>query len=77
MNSGTVKWFNAAKGYGCISNDNGSGECLRAFFGNRGKGFKSLQEGQKVTLTANRSEKQQQDQSRKRASGLTEFPVYS
>jgi CspA family cold shock protein len=50
MNSGTVKWFNADKGYGFISNDNGSGDVFVHFSAIAGNGFKSLQEGQKVTF---------------------------
>ena len=49
MNSGTVKWFNEAKGYGFISNDDGTGDVFVHFSAIQGDGFKTLTEGQKVT----------------------------
>ena len=50
MNSGTVKWFNAEKGYGFISNDDGSDDVFVHFSTIMTEGFKTLQEGQKVTF---------------------------
>ena len=49
MNNGTVKWFNEEKGFGFISNDNGSGDVFVHFSAIQGTGFKSLQEGQRVS----------------------------
>lgn len=49
MINGTVKWFNGEKGYGFISNDDGSGDVFVHFSSIQGTGFKSLEEGQKVT----------------------------
>ena len=49
MNNGTVKWFNEEKGFGFISNDNGSGDVFVHFSAIQGTGFKSLQEGQGVS----------------------------
>ena len=49
MNSGTVKWFNEAKGFGFISNDDGSGDVFVHFSAVQGSGFKSLAEGQRVS----------------------------
>ena len=47
--TGTVKWFNDAKGFGFITPE--SGEDLFVHFrAIQGTGFKSLQEGQKVTF---------------------------
>ena len=48
MNNGTVKWFNESKGFGFISNDNGSGDVFVHFSAVQGDGFKTLAEGQKV-----------------------------
>ena len=47
MNKGTVKWFNADKGYGFISDENGK-DVFVHYSGLAGDGFKSLDEGQKV-----------------------------
>src|SRR5215475_2598119 len=50
METGTVKWFNDAKGFGFITPD-GGGEDLFAHFSEiRIEGFKTLQENQKVTF---------------------------
>ena len=50
MNHGTVKWFNATKGFGFISNDEGGADVFVHFSAIQGEGFKTLDEGQKVTL---------------------------
>ena len=48
--TGTVKWFNDAKGFGFITPENGSADLFVHFRSIQGSGFKSLQEGQKVTF---------------------------
>lgn len=50
MNNGTVKWFNAEKGYGFIANDNGGEDVFVHFSAIVADGFKTLAEGQKVTF---------------------------
>ena len=49
MMTGTVKWFNAEKGFGFISGENGD-DVFVHFPAIQGDGFKSLDEGQRVTF---------------------------
>ncbi|SHI94753.1 cold shock protein (beta-ribbon, CspA family) [Clostridium amylolyticum] len=49
MNQGTVKWFNAEKGFGFIEVEGGK-DVFVHFSAIAGEGFKSLQEGQKVSF---------------------------
>ncbi len=48
MATGTVKWFNASKGYGFITPDDGSPDVFAHFSSIEGSGYRELIEGQKV-----------------------------
>lgn len=48
MTTGTVKWFNEAKGYGFITQDDGGPDVFVHFNAIQGSGFKTLAEGQAV-----------------------------
>ncbi|MBE5966192.1 MAG: cold-shock protein [Lachnospiraceae bacterium] len=50
MNKGTVKWFNAQKGFGFITNDETGEDVFVHFSGIATDGFKSLEENQNVTF---------------------------
>ena len=57
MATGTVKWFNDAKGFGFITPSAGGEDLFAHFKEVQGDGFRSLKEGQKVEYVAVRGPK--------------------
>jgi CspA family cold shock protein len=57
MAQGTVKWFSGEKGYGFISPDEGGEDVFVHHTGIAGNGFKSLEEGNKVSYEATQGKK--------------------
>ena len=57
MAQGTVKWFSNEKGYGFISPDDGGEDLFVHHTGIAGNGFKSLEEGAKVSYEASQGRK--------------------
>ncbi len=57
MQTGTIKWFNDAKGYGFITPSDGSGDVFVHFSAIESKGFKTLAEGQRVEFESQRGPK--------------------
>jgi cold shock protein len=53
MPSGTVKWFNDAKGFGFIQPDGGGPDAFAHFSAIVAEGYKSLKEGARVTFELN------------------------
>lgn len=53
---GTVKWFNAEKGFGFIQSDEGE-DVFVHFSGIEGDGFKTLEEGQEVEFDVVQSDR--------------------
>ena len=58
--TGTVKWFNDAKGFGFITPDNGGKDLFAHFSAIQESGFKSLKEGQMVTFEVTQGPKGKQ-----------------
>ena len=50
MEQGTVKWFDNSKGYGFVTRDNGGKDVFVHHSVIQGTGYKSLEEGQKVSF---------------------------
>ena len=61
MSTGTVKWFNDAKGFGFITPDGGGKDLFAHFSAIQGHGFKTLKEGQKVSFDATKGPKGEQE----------------
>jgi len=57
VESGTVKWFNDAKGFGFITPANGGEDLFAHFKEIQGTGFKTLKEGQRVEYVSKRGPK--------------------
>ncbi|MGC4061970.1 MAG: cold-shock protein [Aquabacterium sp.] len=55
--TGTVKWFNEGKGFGFIAQDNGGNDLFAHFSEIQGKGFKTLQENQRVQFDITQGQK--------------------
>jgi CspA family cold shock protein len=55
--TGVVKWFNDAKGFGFIARDSGDGDVFVHYSAVTGAGFKSLAEGQRVEFTVEQGPK--------------------
>ncbi|HFD39413.1 MAG TPA: cold-shock protein [Anaerolineae bacterium] len=54
--TGTVKWFNEAKGYGFIEREEGE-DVFVHYSSIRGSGFRNLEEGQRVEFTVEQGRK--------------------
>ncbi|MCL2455560.1 MAG: cold-shock protein [Micrococcales bacterium] len=50
MATGTVKWFNAEKGYGFIAPDDGGADVFVHYSAIESSGYRSLEESQKVSF---------------------------
>ncbi|NNE38405.1 MAG: cold-shock protein [Gammaproteobacteria bacterium] len=57
MSSGVVKWFNNAKGFGFIEPQDGGDDIFVHYSSIKSDGYKSLNEGQKVTYEAEQGPK--------------------
>ena len=57
MATGTVKWFNGEKGYGFIASDDGSADLFAHYSEIDARGFRSLEEGQKVGYEVGQAQK--------------------
>jgi CspA family cold shock protein len=60
MAAGTVKWFNDSKGFGFVTPEDGGKDLFAHFSAIQQPGFKTLQEGQRVTFDVTTGPKGQQ-----------------
>ena len=57
MNKGTVKWFNGTKGFGFITDESNGNDVFVHFSGIATDGFKTLDEGQRVSFDVTRGDR--------------------
>jgi CspA family cold shock protein len=57
VSEGTVKWFNASKGYGFLTPDDGTPDVFVHFSAIDGSGYRELVEGQRVSFESERGQK--------------------
>ena len=57
MAQGTVKWFNAEKGFGFIEQDGGGADVFAHYSNIASQGYRELQEGQKVSFDITQGQK--------------------
>jgi len=57
MATGTVKWFNAEKGFGFIEQDGGGADVFAHYSNIAAQGFRELQEGQRVSFDVTQGQK--------------------
>jgi cold shock protein len=57
MATGTVKWFNAEKGFGFIAPDDNSDDVFAHYSAIQSNGFRSLEEGQRVEFEVTQGQK--------------------
>ena len=57
MATGTVKWFNAEKGFGFIEQEDGGSDVFAHYSNINATGFRELLEGQKVTFDVTQGQK--------------------
>ena len=76
MATGTVKWFNDAKGYGFITPEDGGKDLFVHHSNIAGEGFKSLAENDKVEFEPREGEKGPEATNVTVNRGLTKLPRY-
>ncbi len=57
MAEGTVKWFNSEKGFGFLAPDGGGADVFVHYSAIEATGFRTLDEGQRVSFTIEQSQK--------------------
>ena len=57
MSEGTVKWFNAEKGFGFIAPDDGGKDIFVHYSAIEGNGYRSLEDNQRVSFESSQGQK--------------------